>query len=92
MSAVRRIDLSCPDTDGYAEDCRATVRILAQPGKRLLATGRLSSSGDPEDPARFPRLHLTTLGHRLAGDHRRQWATTVIRGPLVARTAWTISF
>jgi Ca2+-binding RTX toxin-like protein len=85
-------DLSCPETDGYPEDCRAKVRIVSRSDHRLLATGRLKDSGDPEDVHRFLRLRLTALGHRLRGDGRRQLATIVIRGPLITRTAWTLRF
>jgi Ca2+-binding RTX toxin-like protein len=84
-------DLSCPETDGYAQDCRTTVRIVARSDHRLLASGRLTGlEGDYTD--RFLRLHLTSLGRRLQGDDRRQLAMIVIRGPLMARTAWSIAF
>jgi RTX calcium-binding nonapeptide repeat (4 copies) len=85
-------DLSCPEIDGYADECRTTVRIFARSYHRMLATGRLAGSGDAEDLDRFLRLQLTALGRRLKGDDRRQFATTVIRGPLMARTAWSIRF
>ena len=81
--------VSCPDTDGEPEDCRATVRIRARSGHRLLAAGSLDGR---RAPSRFLRLHLTALGRRLHGDRHRQLATTVIRGPLMRRTAWTIGF
>lgn len=85
------LDLSCPETDGSAEDCGATVRVVAQSNRRLLATGRLASR-HPENLDHFLRLKLTALGLRLAGDDRRQPATIVIRGPLMVRTAWSIEF
>jgi Ca2+-binding RTX toxin-like protein len=81
--------VSCPDTDGEPEDCRATVRIRTRSSHRLLATGRLDRHRASN---RFLRLRLTSLGRRLHGDHHRQLATTVIRGPLMPKTAWTIGF
>ena len=85
-------DLSCPEIDGYPENCRTTVRIVARRNHRLLAAGRLAGSGDAEDVDRFLRLHLTALGKRLRGDDRRQLAMIAIQGPLMARTAWSIEF
>jgi len=38
------------------------------------------------------RMRLTALGRRLHRDGRTQFATTVLRGPLMRRTAWTIRF
>jgi Ca2+-binding RTX toxin-like protein len=85
--------LECPETDGYPEDCRTTVRIVARSNHRRLATGELDNSGSPEGPeGRFLRVHLTAFGRALYGDRRRQLATVVARGPLMARTAWTIWF
>jgi Ca2+-binding RTX toxin-like protein len=89
---VLGLDLSCPEIDGYNAGCRTTVRIVTQPDHQLLATGRLGNRGSTEHTDRFVPLRLTTLGHRLHGDRRRQLATTMIRGPLMARTAWTIGF
>ena len=37
-------------------------------------------------------LRLTALGRSLRRDGRKQLATTVLRGPLMRRTAWTIRF
>jgi hypothetical protein len=84
-------DLVCPQVDGYPRDCQTTVRIVALSNQRLLATGRLGS-GSSEDPNRFLRLHMTALGRRLEGDDRQQSAMIVIRGPLMARTAWSVEF
>jgi Ca2+-binding RTX toxin-like protein len=89
-SGALGFDVSCPDTDGEPEDCRATVRIHTRFTDRLLATGSLNRHRAA--PNRFLRLHLTALGRRLQRDHHRQLATTVIRGPLMSRTAWTIGF
>jgi Ca2+-binding RTX toxin-like protein len=85
-------DLWCPDIDGVRVNCQTTVRIIARSNRRLLASGRLDSGAGIENPARFLRLHLTALGHRLEGDNQRQLAMIVIRGPLMARTAWSIEF
>ena len=85
-------DLSCPEIDGYPEDCRTTVHIVARSNHRRLATGQLENSGNSEDTGRFLRVHLTAFGRGLYGDRRRQLATVVVRGPLMARTAWTIWF
>jgi Ca2+-binding RTX toxin-like protein len=85
-------DLSCPDIDGYPTKCQTTVRIVSRSKHRLLATGRLRDTGGSEELDRFLRVHLTALGHRLESDDRRQWATIVIRGPLMRKTAWTIGF
>jgi Ca2+-binding RTX toxin-like protein len=82
-------EVSCPDTDGEPQDCRATVRIRTRSSHRLLAAGTLNRRRAPN---RFLRLRLTPFGRRLHGDHHRQLATTVIRGPLMRRTAWTIAF
>jgi hypothetical protein len=80
--------VSCPDLDGEPVDCRATVRIRTRSG-RLLATGRLGRGSRSE---RFLRLRLTPLGRSLRRDGHRQPAVTVLRGPLMRRTAWTIAF
>jgi Ca2+-binding RTX toxin-like protein len=86
---VLGFDVSCPDLDGEPADCRATLRIRARAGGRLLATGRLSRG---RASSRFLRVRLTALGRSLRRDGRRQLVTTVIRGPLMRRTAWTIDF
>ena len=80
--------VSCPDLDGEPADCRATVRISTRAG-RLLATGRL---GRGRASRRFLRVRLTALGRNLRRDDRSQLTTTVVRGPLMRRTAWTIAF
>ena len=72
-------------------DCGATVRVTERSNHRLLATGRIPRGGG-EFLDRFLRLHMTALGQRLQSDDRRQLAMIVIRGPLMARTAWTIAF
>jgi hypothetical protein len=84
-----RFKVSCPDIDGEPEDCRATMRVRAQFSHRLLAAGAIHGGSAPN---RFLRLRLTALGRRLQGDHQRQWARIVIRGPLLHRTAWSIRF
>jgi len=88
-SGALGFEVSCPETDGEPEDCRATVRIRVRFTHRLLAAGSLD-----RDRARnrFLRLHRTALGRRLRGAHHGQLATAVIRGPLMRRTAWTIGF
>jgi RTX calcium-binding nonapeptide repeat (4 copies) len=91
-AATFGFDLSCPELDGYPENCRATARIVSRSNHLLLATGRLDDRDGSEDVYRFLSLRLTALGRRLEGDDRRQLATIVIRGPLMARTAWTIGF
>jgi hypothetical protein len=88
-SGALGFDVSCPDTDGEPEDCRAIVRIRTRFNDRLLAAGSLNRHRARN---RFLRLQLTALGRRRYGDHHRQLATTVIRGPLMLRTAWTIGF
>jgi Ca2+-binding RTX toxin-like protein len=80
-------EVSCPDTDGEPQDCRATVRIRTRFSHRLLATGSIAGY---QAQTRFLDLGLTALGRRLHG--RRRLASTVIRGPLMRRTAWTIRF
>ena len=84
-------DLSCPETDGYSENCTTTVRIRAR-SNRLLATGRLDSNTGSEALGRFLPLRLTALGHRLERGDRRHWASVVVRGPLMAMTTWSIAF
>lgn len=84
-------ELSCPEIDGYPTNCRTTVRIVTRSNQRLLATGRLHDI-ESEDLNRFLRLQLTASGRALHRDRRRQLATVVVRGPLMARTAWTIGF
>jgi Ca2+-binding RTX toxin-like protein len=81
-------DVTCPDLDGEPADCRATLRIRTSTG-RLLATGRLDRRGDSR---RVMHLRLTALGRSLRRDGRKQFATTVLRGPLMRKTAWTIRF
>ena len=85
-------DLSCPETDGYPKNCRTTVRIVTRSKHRLLAIGRLADSGFREDTSRFLRLRLTALGRGLHRDRRPQLVTVVVRGPLMAKTAWTTRF
>jgi hypothetical protein len=84
-------DLSCPGIDGLPAHCRTTLRIVTRSNQRLLATGRLDDI-ESEDLSRFLRLQLTASGRALHGDRRRQLGTVVVRGPLMARTAWTIGF
>ena len=81
-------DVTCPDLDGEPADCRATLRIRT-PAGRLLATGRLDRA---RASSRVMHLRLTALGRSLRRDGRTQFATTVLRGPLMRRTAWTIRF
>ena len=81
-------DVACPDLDGEAADCRATLRIRTSAG-RVLATGRL---GRGNASRRVMHLRLTALGRSMRRDSRAQFATTVLRGPLMRRTAWTIRF
>ena len=81
-------DVACPDLDVEPADCRAVLRIRTSEG-RLLATGRLSRGGASR---RSMHLRLTALGRSLHGDGRTQFATTVLQGPLMRRTAWTIRF
>ena len=85
-------DLSCPETDGYPENCRTTVRIVTRSKHRLLAIGRLAERGFREDPSRFLRLRLTARGRALHSDRSRHLVTVVIRGPLMAATSWTTRF
>jgi hypothetical protein len=81
-------DVTCPDLDGEPADCRATLRIRTTAG-RVLATGRL---GRGRASRRTMDLRLTALGRSLHRDGRTQFATTVLRGPSMRRTAWTIRF
>ena len=84
--------LSCPETDGYPEDCRTTVRIVTRSKQRLIATGRVREAGSGVDTSRFLRLRLTAFGRSLHRDGHRHLATVVVRGPLMAKTSWTIRF
>jgi hypothetical protein len=79
--------VTCPSLDGEPQDCRARARIRSR--GRLVASGRIRG-GAAE--SRFLGLHLTALGRRLDGDGRTQRATTILSGPLMRRTAWTIAF
>ena len=81
-------DVTCPDLDGEPADCRATLHIRT-PAGRLLATGRLDRGGAS---IRVMQLRVTALGRSLRRDGRKELATTVLRGPLMRRTAWTIRF
>jgi Ca2+-binding RTX toxin-like protein len=86
-SGALGFDVSCPDLDGEPVNCRATMRVRTRFSHRLLATGSVSRRGGSD---RFLRLRLTALGRRLHGDHRRQLARVVVRGPLMRSTEWTI--